>query len=94
MRTLFALILLLNVSPSIANDEDHGRPVGKVAAELGVTPEKFRECFKKVRPAHKGQRPDPEQRKANHEVLTQCLGVDGDKLNSVMDKYRPEGPRH
>src|SRR6185312_10582070 len=47
------------------DDEDHGRPVEQVARELGVTPEKFREVFRKVRPAGAGQQPTEAQRRQN-----------------------------
>ncbi len=36
--------------PRRGGDDDHGRPVEKIAKELGVTPEKFREVFKRVQP--------------------------------------------
>jgi len=73
------------------DDEDHGRPVEAVARELGVTPEKFREVFKKVRPAGPGQRPTEAQRQRNRKVLSEGLGVSPEKLDEVMDKYRPGG---
>lgn len=72
-------------------DEDHGRPVEQVAKELGVTPEKFREVFKKVRPAGPGQQPTEEQRQANRKILSEGLGVSPERLDEVMDKYRPGG---
>ena len=75
-------------------DDDHGRPVEKIAKDLGVTPEQFREAFKKVRPAAKGQRPTEEQLRNNHQILARELGVSIEKLDAVMDKYRPEGPNH
>lgn len=72
-------------------DDDHGRPVEQVAKELGVTPEKFREVFKKVRPAPIGQQPTEAQRKQNRKVLSEGLGVSPERLDEVMDKYRPGG---
>ncbi|MFG0249474.1 MAG: hypothetical protein ACF8OB_11360 [Phycisphaeraceae bacterium JB051] len=74
------------------DDRDHGRPVEAVAKELGVTPEQFREAFKKVTPAARGTEPTEAQRKHNRQVLSEALGVDPQKLDAVMDKYRPEGP--
>ena len=76
------------------HNEDGGRPVELIAKELGVTPEQFREAFKKVHPAAKGERPTDAQRQANRTALSQALGVSPEKLDAVMDKYRPEGPRH
>lgn len=73
------------------NDQDNGRPVAQIAKELGVTPEQFREAFKKVRPAPAGQEPTPEQRRRNRQVLSEALGVSPERLDEVMDKYRPGG---
>jgi hypothetical protein len=73
-------------------DEDHGRPVEKIAKELGVTPEKFREVFRQVKPAPRGESPTEGQREANRKILSEGLGVSPEKLDEVMDKYRPGGP--
>src|SRR5476651_1467566 len=59
--------------------------------ELGVTPEQFREAFKKVQPAPAGQEPTDEQRRRNRKVLSEALGVSPERLDEVMDKYRPGG---
>jgi len=56
-----------------------------------VTPEKFREVFKKVTPAGPGQQPTEEQRQANRQILSEGLEVSPEKLDEVMDKYRPGG---
>ncbi len=72
--------------------EDHGRPVELIARDLGVTPEAFREAFKNVRPAPRGEQPSREQRERNRKVLSEALGVDPERLDAVMDKYRPGGP--
>jgi EF hand len=73
------------------DDEDHGRPVEQVARELGVTPEKFREVFRNVRPAGPGRQPTEAQRQRNRKVLSEGLGVSPERLDEVMDKYRPGG---
>ena len=72
-------------------DDDHGRPVAQIAKELGVTPQQFREAFKKVQPARAGQEPTDEQRQRNRKVLSEALGVSPERLDEVMDKYRPGG---
>jgi Spy/CpxP family protein refolding chaperone len=72
-------------------ESDHGRPVEKIAQELGVTPDQFRAAFAKVTPAHRGERPTESQRDANRTILSQSLGVSPERLDEVMDKYRPEG---
>lgn len=70
------------------------RPVELIARDLGVTPEKFRAAFAKVTPAPRGTRPTHAQKEYNRNVLLRELGVTQEKLNEVMDKYRPEGPAH
>jgi len=92
--TLLAILFIIpacNQQQHQPPDDDHGRPVEKIAKELGVTPEKFREVFKKVKPAPRGQQPTEAQREANRKVLSEGLGVSPEKLDQVMDKYRPEG---
>ena len=74
-----------------SNDDDGGRPVELVARDLGVTPEKFREVFRKVKPAGPGQQPTEAQRRENRKILSEGLGVSPEKLDQVMDKYRPGG---
>ena len=74
--------------------EDNGRPVELVARDLGVTPEAFREAFKNVQPAPHGEQPTREQRERNRNVLSEALGVDPERLDAVMDKYRPGGPTY
>jgi hypothetical protein len=89
-----AFVLLLSISCGCSRtqrDDDHGRPVEQIAHDLGVTPEQFREAFKKVKPAPHGERPTEAQREANRKVLSESLGVSPEKLDEVMDKYRPEG---
>ena len=54
---LFALACAMAAGSVIAQsppDPDHGRPVELVVRDLGVTPEQFREAFKKVRSAPRG----------------------------------------
>ncbi|MES2459926.1 MAG: hypothetical protein V4671_05025 [Armatimonadota bacterium] len=77
--------------PRSGPDEDHGRPVELVARELGVTPAQFREAFRKVHPAGPGQEPTHAQRVANRKILSESLGVSPERLDAVMDKYRPGG---
>ncbi len=95
-----ALIALAAATPALAQQkpppppQEGNRPVEAIARELDVTPEQFRAAFAKVTPAPKGQRPTPEQRARNRQILSQALGVSPEKLDQVMDKYRPEGPRH
>ena len=62
-----------------------------VAKDLGVTPEQFRAAFRKVHPAGPGEHPTEAQRKANRKVLSEALHVSPERLDAVMDKYRPGG---
>ena len=73
-------------------DPDHGRPVELVARDLGMTPEQFCEApikMRKVRPAPRGVCPPNPKRKANRKALSEALGVSPERLDAVMDKYRP-----
>lgn len=99
MHLLAAALIALAAGTAFAQQKplpppDGDRPVEAIARDLGVTPEQFRAAFSRVQPAPKGQRPTPEQRARNRQVLSEALGVSPEKLDKVMDKYRPEGPRH
>lgn len=70
---------------------DKGRPVVLIAAALGVTPEVFREAFRRVQPAPAGTRPTREQERRNKAVLLAALsdyGVTNQRLDEVSDYYR------
>jgi hypothetical protein len=75
---------------------DPKRPVAAVARDLNITPEQFVDCFRNVRPAGEAQRPTSERVHANKRVLLGCLqkanpDITNDKLDMVMDRYRPGG---
>ncbi len=75
---------------------DPKRPVDKISHDLKVKPDQFAACFSKVTPAREGSRPTPEQKRANKAVLLSCLKkanpeITNEKLDAVMDKYRPGG---
>ena len=75
---LFALACAMAAGSAIAQsppDPDHGRPVELVARDPGVTPEQFREAFKKVRPAPRGELPTESQRKANRKARAEARRV-------------------
>ncbi len=70
---------------------DHGRPVGLIAAALGVPEAVFREAFSHVSPAPAGQEPDSEQVRRNKAELLAVLapyGVTNESLDRVSDYYR------
>lgn len=73
---------------------DRGRPVCEIADALGVPAAVFREAFSHVTPAARGTNPSDAQREANHQVLLSALapyGVTAAQLDSVSDRFRPEG---
>lgn len=69
---------------------DGGRPVGLIAAALGVPPEVFREAFTHVHPAHDGG-PTREQAQQNKGALMAALGkygITNERLDTVSNYYR------
>ena len=86
--TLFAEPAFLSNDPK--------RPVDKISRDLGLEPQQFVDCFQKVQPAKQGTRPTAERVYANKEELLSCLQkanpeITNEKLDSVMDRYRPGG---
>ena len=74
---------------------DGGRPVGLVAAALGVPPDVFREAFTHVHPADPGRGPTGDEARANkHELLgrLETYGVTNERLDEVSNfyRYRPQ----
>lgn len=75
---------------------DPRRPSAQIARDLGVTQEQFVACFENVRPAAQGTRPTAERVQSNKTVLLGCLqranpAITNDGLDTVMDRYRPDG---
>lgn len=75
---------------------DPNRPVAAIAADLGITTNQFVTCFNNVNPAAKGTKASGAREHANKDILLPCLqkanaSITNDRLDSVMDKYRPEG---
>ncbi len=103
MKRAIALTLALATaalaSPSSAQNllrNDPQRPTDKIAADLGVTQDQFEACFWNVNPdmAHA---PSGDTQRANKSILLPCLqkanpDITNDRLDAVMDSYRPEGP--
>ena len=80
------------------NPRDNGRPVVLIANALAVTPEVFREAFRRATPATDGREPEPAQVQNNKAVLLAALekyGVTNQLLDRVSDfyRYRPGGER-
>lgn len=95
------LILILLFSPIIFAEpmlqNDPKRPTAQIAHDLGITQEQFVECFNNVTPSPQGQHPSGAHQQMNKSVLLPCLqqynpDITNEKLDQVMDIYRPEGP--
>jgi hypothetical protein len=70
---------------------DYGRPVTLIAGALGVSPEIFRDAFRRVNPAPGGTEPSGERVQENKAVLMAALGPHGitnERLDDVSDQYR------
>ncbi len=75
-----------------AKNDLNRRPVRQIAAELGVAPQQFADCFEQVEPA-RDFKPSKARERANKAKLLPCLQaanaeITNDHLDSVMDKYR------
>lgn len=94
MRSVLLLVGLLLVQPALA-DNDPNRPTDRIAADLDIPESVFVECFKPVNP-EPGKYPTGAQQRANKALLLPCLqkanpAITNDRLDAVMDRYRPEG---
>ncbi|MEF2070955.1 hypothetical protein [Consotaella aegiceratis] len=79
-------------------DQDPNRPTDKIAADLGVPESVFIDCFMPVQP-DPGKNPSGLRQRSNKAMLLPCLQavnptITNDRLDDVMDTYRPEGPIH
>lgn len=94
--TTLVLGLGFGLPGSIAHaDRDPNRPTDKIAADLGIPEEVFLKCFDPVRP-EPNKYPGREKQRANKAILLPCLQkanptITNEFLDSVMDRYRPEG---
>lgn len=94
MRFIIVLATLFLAGPVLA-DNDPNRPTDRIAADLGIQEAVFIECFKPVTP-ELGKYPTGAQQRANKALLLPCLqranaAITNDRLDAVMDRYRPEG---
>ena len=91
---IFSMIALAIASTPAPLKNDPKRPVDKIASDLGITSAHFVFCFNDVTPAPQGNTPSPAQVHSNKQHLLTCLktynpAITNDKLDAVMDKYRP-----
>lgn len=106
IRSVASIVLVAVAIPAFAQQppppppmltNDPKRPVAAIARDLNVTQEQFVACFENVRPTPGGARPESQARvQANKQVLLPCLqranpAITNDKLDAVMDRYRPGG---
>lgn len=98
ITSMFVILMLASIFSAQAAKlrNDPNRPTDKISAELGVTEDQFIACFWNVNPEENG-RPSGAKQRENKAILLPCLqeansAITNDKLDSVMDKYRPEGP--
>ena len=98
--TLMAgLVAATSVNAATMKRNDPNRPVAAIAAiaaDLDVTTQEFVDCFYNVNPAPKGTKASGARERANKAILLPCLqdanpSITNATLDSVMDKYRPEG---
>jgi hypothetical protein len=94
MRAALFLAVLFLAGPALA-DNDPNRPTDRIATDLGIEEAVFIECFKPVNP-EPGKYPSGARQRANKAILLPCLqranaAITNDRLDAVMDKYRPEG---
>lgn len=89
--TLAALIALSATSTLAAGE----RPTDLIAADLGIPEAVFVDCFSGVSP-DRNHAPSGATQRANKSILLPCLQAENpeitnDALDTVMDRYRPEG---
>lgn len=94
-----ALVTLSLAAPAGAQSflrADPNRPTDRIAADLEIPEEVFVACFMDVNP-DPDHTPSGGTQQANKAVLLPCLqkanpDISNDRLDTVMDSYRPEGP--
>ncbi|WP_339695844.1 hypothetical protein [Celeribacter baekdonensis] len=77
---------------------DPNRPTDLIAADLGIPEQVFVTCFMNVAP-DVDHAPTAARQHDNKAILLPCLqrenaAITNDRLDAVMDHYRPEGPIH
>jgi hypothetical protein len=96
VTAMAGLIAATSVQAATMKRNDPKRPVAAIAADLDITTQQFVDCFANVNPAPKGTKASGARERANKAILLPCLqdanpSITNAKLDSVMDKYRPEG---
>lgn len=94
MRSGLVIFFML-LSQSAFADQDPNRLTDRIAQDLQIEEAVFIECFKPVNP-EPDKYPSGAEQRANKAILLPCLqnanpAITNDRLDAVMDKYRPEG---
>lgn len=95
MPRIFFILLAFVLAAPAAADQDPNRPTDKIAADLDIEEAVFIECFLPVNP-EPDKFPSGAEQRANKALLLPCLqkanpAISNERLDRVMDKYRPEG---
>ena len=80
-----SVTFLAAVTAHNTHGDRKGRPVDQIAQDLGITPEQFNAAVDKVPPPPRGQPPT----EAHKKQFATALNVSVEKLDTVMEKYRP-----
>lgn len=91
-----AAAFTLTAATAVSAQGIGNRPTDRIAADLDIPEHVFVTCFRGVRPDPEHDPPGATQRR-NKAVLLPCLQaanpeITNDRLDAVMDRYRPEGP--
>jgi len=95
VATIFCISANAIAEPDLLQN-DPRRPTDAISRDLGIQQEQFVACFQNVHPAKQGERPTDDRVHSNKSVLLGCLqkanaGITNEKLDEVMDRYRPGG---
>ena len=80
-----SLTFLAIVGP-VRHAEPKGPPIAQIAQDLGTTPEAFRHATQGI--PHRPHDGPPSE--AQKEMIAAALAVSVERLDTVMEKYRPD----
>lgn len=80
-----SLVFAVVVGPVLHN-EPKGPPIEKIARDLGTTPERFQQIADRLLPRHPAGLPTEAQKMQ----FASALEISVERLDEVMEKYRPD----
>ena len=80
-----SLVFAVAVGP-VRHVEAKGPPIGLIARDLGTTPEQFQQAADRFLPRFPNGPPTEDQKK----LIAMSLDISVERLDSVMEKYRPD----